>query len=142
MTAMKFRLLHGTFSHNGRRYRRDDIILSNVDLAKQFTGVFARELDRSIPATVGVLEKKVAPSAVEDVKPTPATVPDEDGEDGDEDAPTPSYGDDVTADFPAAAKPGVQVFTKDGKYTVVSGQEVVVQEVTKVAAKAAVKNLE
>ena len=140
MAAMKFRLLLGTFSQDGRRYRRDDIILSNVDLAKQFTGVFARELDHGVSVTPGEPEKKVSASAVTDVKSSPAPVSDEDAEDNADD-PTLSYGDDVTADFPAV-KPGVQVFTKNGKYTVVSGQEVVVQEVTKVAAKAAIKNLE
>lgn len=96
---MKFRL-KGTHRHQGRTYRRGDVIDSETDLRDAF------------PSKFELLD------AVQDVMSTTTTQTTQAPEEPDEEGINPNLGTDVTRDFENARANDLLVYKKQGLYYV------------------------
>ncbi len=91
----KFKVLTGSFVHDGRQYRRNDIVETCVELDKIFKNAFER-LESPTPP------KSIPPPVIPTAAP-PAEAP---------------VGVDVTANFKGAKEANVQVREVNGAYFV------------------------
>jgi hypothetical protein len=98
MSQRSFTLLHGTHIHDGKKYTRGSVIVTDQPLTELFINKFeeTREVVRRQPA------KEVKEVA-------------------DESVPTKKhpFGKDVTANYEMAQEAGLRVFVKSGAYNIV-----------------------
>ena len=107
---MLWKLVGGRHKEGGKLYQKGDLIETARDLGTQFPNKFERLPDptpAAVAAHAPVALPAAAPAPV--VPPTPPAPPA---------APVKPLGADVTADWPAAAKPGLLVFQEGKTYHV------------------------